>query len=168
MKKIAYDDCFSEFTTSLADGGAFLTVKSKDGLNTMTIGWATIGISWSIPVLAVLVRKSRFTYQLIERAADFTVSVPFADRFKEELAFCGSESGRDYNKFKECDLQTTPALEVETPIIKGCQLFYECEIKYQQAMEAKNITEAEITKCYPESDLHTIYYGKIVASYLAD
>ena len=38
--------------------GALLTVKSKDKLNTMTIGWATLGRVWNKPIMTVLVRFS--------------------------------------------------------------------------------------------------------------
>ena len=53
--------------------GAFLTVKAGEALNTMTIGWATIGIVWSRPIFMVAVRLSRHTFSLIEEADDFTV-----------------------------------------------------------------------------------------------
>ena len=36
--------------------GAFLTVKSGNALNTMTIGWVTFGVVWSKPIMMVAVR----------------------------------------------------------------------------------------------------------------
>ena len=36
--------------------GAFLTVKSSNAINTMTIGWATIGYVWRKPIKMVAVR----------------------------------------------------------------------------------------------------------------
>jgi flavin reductase (DIM6/NTAB) family NADH-FMN oxidoreductase RutF len=47
--------------------GVFLTVKSSAGLNTMTIGWATIGYVWGKPVMMVAVRTSRHTFPLSKR-----------------------------------------------------------------------------------------------------
>lgn len=168
MKSINYDEYFQEFNTSLSDGGTFLTVKNGGELNTMTIGWATVGISWSIPVMLVLVRKSRYTYKLIEEAEDFTVSVPFGDKMKDELLFCGTESGRDYDKFAECDLEIESAQKVSTPIITDCDLHYECRIKYKQAMKEERVVTEELQDCYPQGDYHSLYFGKIVASYLTD
>ena len=46
--------------------GAFLTVKSGDRVNTMTIGWGTIGFMWGKPIMTVMVRYSRHTHQLIK------------------------------------------------------------------------------------------------------
>jgi hypothetical protein len=35
--------------------GAFLTVKAGEALNTMTIGWATLGFAWKKPMMMVIV-----------------------------------------------------------------------------------------------------------------
>ncbi|MBE0584855.1 MAG: flavin reductase family protein, partial [Desulfofustis sp.] len=56
--------------------GAFLTVKAGDHVNTMTIGWATIGFVWKREVFMVAVRNSRHTFQLLEQTDNFTVSIP--------------------------------------------------------------------------------------------
>ena len=42
--------------------GAFLTVSVDDEVNTMTIGWATIGHMWRLDVFMVAVRDSRHTF----------------------------------------------------------------------------------------------------------
>ena len=59
--------------------GAFLTVCAGDRLNTMTIGWATIGFCWRKPVFMVAVRDSRHTFTIIEDAADFAGLYPEKD-----------------------------------------------------------------------------------------
>ena len=86
--------------------GAFLTVAADDAVNTMTIGWATIGYIWQRPVFMVAVRDSRHTFNLLEKTDNFTVSIPADDSYHEALMVCGSKSGRDIDKFKECGLQT--------------------------------------------------------------
>ena len=35
--------------------GAFLTVQAGKALNTMTIGWATLGFAWKKPMMMVIV-----------------------------------------------------------------------------------------------------------------
>ena len=46
--------------------GILLTTKRGEEVNTMTIGWGTIGIDWSRPVFIAYVRESRYTKQLLE------------------------------------------------------------------------------------------------------
>lgn len=44
--------------------GVLLTAKSQDRVNTMTIGWGTIGIEWNKPIFIAYIRESRYTRQL--------------------------------------------------------------------------------------------------------
>ena len=62
--------------------GILLTTKGKGKVNTMTIGWGTIGIEWGRPVFVAYVRESRFTRQILDENPEFTVNflVP-AQRF---------------------------------------------------------------------------------------
>ena len=144
--------------------GAFLTVKSGEAINTMTIGWATIGYVWRKPIMMVAVRLSRHTFGIIESAEDFTVSIPATD-MKKEIMFCGTKSGRDYDKFKECNLQTLDSQKVITPIIKIPGLHYECKIAYKSAMDPAYLDKDYDTTLYPEKDYHTLYFGEIVDCY---
>ena len=143
--------------------GAFLTVKVKERLNTMTIGWATIGYCWRKPVFMVAVRDSRHTFTLIEDAADFTVSVPSGNMIKE-IMFCGTKSGRDLDKFAECNLKTAAGIQVVSPIIDIPGLHFECRIIYKCAMDSSHLA-TELDALYPERDYHTLYFGEILASY---
>ncbi|MFW6016537.1 MAG: flavin reductase family protein [bacterium] len=165
MKQINYNEYFEKATSSL-NKGAFLTVKNQDKLNTMTIGWATIGRIWGKPVLMVMVRKSRYTHTLIEKVDNFTVSFAFDNKMKEELTFCGTKSGRDFDKFQKCNLETISARNVDTPFIKGCDLHYECNIKYKQNMNQENLIEEFQKKHYSSGDYHTLYFGEILGTYL--
>jgi flavin reductase (DIM6/NTAB) family NADH-FMN oxidoreductase RutF len=147
--------------------GAFLTVKSGESINAMTIGWATIGHVWRKPIIMVAVRLSRHTFSIIETAEDFTVSIPSSD-MKKEIMFCGTKSGRDYNKFKECNLQTSDSQKVITPIIKVPGLHYECKIVYKSAMNPAYLNKDYDAALYPEKDYHTLYFGEIVDCYEID
>jgi flavin reductase (DIM6/NTAB) family NADH-FMN oxidoreductase RutF len=144
--------------------GAFLTVKADGKLNTMTIGWALLGVVWSRPVMMVAVRDSRHTFGIIEKAADFTVSVP-KDKMKKEIAFCGTKSGRDYDKFKECGLTAGTAVKTVSPIIQVPGIHFECKIIYKSAMEPAFLDAACNKDLYPEKDFHTLYFGEIIECY---
>jgi flavin reductase (DIM6/NTAB) family NADH-FMN oxidoreductase RutF len=144
--------------------GAFLTVKGGKALNTMTIGWATFGFIWQKPIMMVAVRSSRHTFGIIEAAEDFTVTVPSSDMGKE-TTFCGTKSGRDVNKFKMCNLETTGGRQVVSPIIKTPGHHYECKIVYKSAMNPAYLDKEYDTSLYPQKDYHTLYFGEILACY---
>ena len=144
--------------------GAFLTVKSGNALNTMTIGWATFGVVWSKPIMMVAVRSSRHTFGIIETAKDFTVTVPSGD-MHEETTFCGSKSGRDVDKFKMCNLGTIDSRQVAAPIIRTRGRHYECKIIYKSAIEPAHLDTNYDSTLYPKKDYHTLYFGEILACY---
>ena len=147
--------------------GAFLTVKSGNALNTMTIGWATFGVVWSKPSMMVAVRSSRHTFGIIEASKDFTVTVPTEDMHKE-IAYCGSKSGRNVDKFKMCSIETTDSRQVTSPIIKTRGRHYECKIIYKSAMDPAHLDRTYDSSLYPKKDYHTLYFGEILACYETD
>lgn len=161
---IPFEQSAAQFLTQLPRG-AFLTVKAGDKLNTMTIGWGAISHIWQRPIMMVMVRYSRYTYELMEKAADFTVSIPPAGDLKKDLAVAGTKSGRNIDKFKECSLTAKNSRFIESPIIKECDLVYECKIVYKQEMQPENLAEEYRTRCYANDDYHVMYFGEIAACY---
>jgi len=150
----------------LAKGGVFLTVKNGADVNTMTIGWGGITIFWGKPVFIVPVRESRYTFNIINSAKEFTVSVPVNVNLAKELAYCGTRSGRDGNKFTATGLTLTPGHIIDTPVITQCELHFECKIVYHQTMDPEYLDSQIKDRFYP--DYHTMYYGEIVACYRTD
>ena len=163
MKDLNYMS-IAEDAVSKIKKGAFLTVKTADALNTMTIGWATFGFIWQKPVMMVAVRSTRHTFGIIEKALDFTVTIPSGNMSKA-IAFCGSKSGRDVDKFKMCNLETADGQNVASPIIKVPGIHYECKIVYKSAMNPVHLDKNYDKSLYPQKDYHTLYFGEIVACY---
>ena len=167
MKDVAFNEYLEQVIEQLPRG-AFLNTRYKDKTNTITIGWGTIGIIWGKPIFMVAVRYSRYTYDLIDKSGEFTVSIPLKDNLKKELGFCGSRSGRDYDKFKECGLTLTEGRTVNVPIINECQLHYECKVVYKQSMEPGTLDQSIKDVCYRTGDYHVIYFGEITACYMTE
>jgi len=132
--------------------------------NVMTIGWGLIGPLWSRPFFLVAVRPSRHTYTFIEKTEDFTVNVP--KKGMEEIAdYCGSVSGRDYDKFKEKNLTLGSARNVSSPIILECGIHYECKVSYKTEVVSTALPQDIIKGSYPSGDYHTLYFGEILSSF---
>lgn len=164
MKDIPYQQYSSELIEQLPKG-AFLAVQVGDLANVMTIGWGTIGVSWGKPVLNVMVRYNRFTYELLEKTNEFTLSVPLKTTLQKELGICGSKSGRDVNKFAEAGLSAVKGKQVAAPVVGECDLFYECKIIYRQAMEPTQVPADLQEKFYTNRVYHVFFSGEIVACY---
>jgi flavin reductase (DIM6/NTAB) family NADH-FMN oxidoreductase RutF len=146
--------------------GVFITVKDRDGrVNTMTIAWGHIGVIWSKPVFIAYVRYSRFTYNLLTNAEDYTINVPVNNDMKEALKIAGTESGRDIDKFKKANLTLQAGRKVNSPIISDCELHYECKMLYTQTQEPALIPKDIKEHHYKNHDTHIMFFGEIVDSY---
>lgn len=165
MESIKFNKYQKEVMEVIGEG-ALLTVNDGEELNTMTIGWGSVGIIWGKPMFTVLVRHSRYTHKLIENTDQFTVSVPLHGQLKKETDYCGSHSGRNVNKFDELGLEIIEGKELETPFIKNSDIHYECKIVYKQDMKPDLLFDEDIrNKYYSQGDYHTVYYGKIIGTY---
>ncbi len=167
MKELDYREGMALLADRLAHGGAFLSVAG-DRPNTMTIGWGTIGTIWGKPILMVMVRPQRHTYGLINAAGEFTVSVPTDRPLRAELAYAGTASGRDEDKFDGHGLTAAPAQIVGAPIVAECGLHFECRTLMTQEMAKDGISPWVLEHAYPLRDFHRLYFGEIVACYRTD
>ncbi|TDT60964.1 flavin reductase family protein [Fonticella tunisiensis] len=164
-KEINFTELSKELLEQLQKG-AFLTVKEGDRVNTMTIAWGALGYMWNRPVFISMVRYSRYTYDLIDKALDYTVSFPLSGQLKKELGICGTKSGRDIDKFKECGLSLKEGENVNSPVIEDCDLHIECKIVYKQPMDESALEQSIKDKCYSKGDYHVLYFGEIVKAYV--
>ena len=158
--------------------GILLTTKAGEKVNTMTIGWGTIGIEWGKPVFIAFVRKSRHTRKMLEENGEFTVNVPMGKVDPKILGFCGTKSGRDVDKIQELGLTLEQPEKITVPGIRQLPLTLECKVIYQQKQDLDAIRPDLLEKYYPQEitdpdagrnrDYHIAYYGEIVNAYLIE
>ena len=115
----------------------------------------------------VMVRYSRYSYQLIEDAGEFTVSVPLNQDLQDELLQCGKNSGRDMDKFESFGLKKDPAMSLlDTPVVGDCALQFECRTLHRQEMDPNALDEVIRNTAYVDNDFHVLYFGEILTSYI--
>ena len=169
MQKIEWFQETEWLKTALSSVGAFVVAKDANGkANPMTIGWAQVGIVWSVPAMTVLIRESRYTHACITQSDTFSVCVPRPGELREALALCGTKTGRDTDKAAEAGLTFATAQTIETPIIEECGLHYECTIiaRTQQVrgdFGAKG--DRALETYYANGDYHLIVLGQILEAY---
>ena len=152
--------------------GILLTTKSGDTLNTMTIGWGKIGIEWNRPVFIAYVRETRHTKTMLEENGEFTVNIPYGQVDPQILAYCGTRSGRDTDKFRDLGLTPVDSDIVSVPGIAQLPLTLECRVIYRQKQDLSVLPPEILDRFYPvagEHDFrayHIAYYGEILNAYL--
>jgi len=155
----------AETSRALERPGCLLVSGDANKSNVMTIGWGAIGVLWGKPVFMVAVRPSRHTYKFLEETGEFTVNVP-RKGMEAAVAYCGAVSGRDADKFKEKHLTKLAGEKVKAPIIAECCVHYECKVIWKTKVDDSVMAVPDEVKkrFYPKGDLHTVYFGEIVAA----
>lgn len=154
--------------------GVLLTTKADGIVDTMTIGWGTLGIQWGKPIFIAFVRESRYTKELLDKNLEFTVNVPFGTFDKNILGVCGTKSGRDMDKVGELGLTLEEPETISVPGIKELPLTLECKVIYRQDQDPAAINKENTDRYYPkneqfpEGDYHTAYYGQILSAYIIE
>ncbi len=141
-----------------------LAVGKQGDLNAMTIGWGTIGVLWSKPVVTVYVRESRYTNELMKRNEYFTMTA-FPENKRSALEYIGSHSGRnEKDKLQKAGL-TPEFTALGNPLFKEANLALECRIIFKEKMKKELILDKEAETKYYEGDdntEHVMYVGEIV------
>lgn len=150
-----------EMLERLEKYGAFIVVSDGKKVNPMTIGWGYFGIACGKPAFSAMIRNSRFTKELIEKNPEFTVCFPSDASQRGAIAFCGSKSGRDFDKIKECSLSLTNSEKISVPGIENCTVF-ECRVIFKTEMTPENTSPDTAGKWYRDGDYHVIYTGEIL------
>ena len=143
----------------IGDQWMLLTAGTREKCNTMTASWGGLGVLWGKPVATVYIRPQRYTMEFVEGREFFTLAF-FGEEYRKALALCGSKSGRDIDKVKECGFTVETA--DGAPYFAQADLVLVCKKAYWQDMDPTHFLDGEIDgKWYPEKDYHRIFIGEI-------
>ena len=138
---------------------ALITAGNADGINTMTASWGCAGILWNKPVCICFIRPQRHTLGFVEANDRLSLSF-FDDSYREALTFCGRKSGRNVDKFKECNL--TPALSDKgAAYIEEARLVLLCRKLYVGDLKEAEFLDREMLNHYKEKDYHRFFICEI-------
>ena len=163
-EKISFDDFIFPAIKNWQGQGMLLTCGDwqTGHFNTMTIGWGSIGVMWSMPFIQVVIRPVRYTYHFTEKYDTFTVS-SFSEEFAPALKLLGTTSGRDGDKIKKSGLLPIASANVPSPGFAQAELILECRKIYWQDMDKTHFLDPGLEDKYPAKDYHRIYYGEILS-----
>jgi len=144
----------------IGDQWMLITAGSAERCNTMTASWGGVGVLWQKSVATCYVRPQRYTKQFLDAEEYFTLTF-FGEEYREALKLCGTKSGRDVDKVKECGF-TVKAAACGAPYFEEAELVIVCRKRYVQDFDPAAIPEDVKKSQYPNEDYHTMYIGEIV------
>lgn len=115
--------------------------KTKDNL--ITLSWHS-PVSFEPLLYAIMIGKTRYSYQLIKKSKVFCVNF-MPKELQKEVVFIGTHSGENIDKFQEAKLEKEEAESIDCPRLKQADGVFECEV----------INELEAGD-------HVIFIGKIL------
>lgn len=118
-------------------------VKSGEKINFMTAAWHTY-VSHSPALYGVAIGNGRYTYELLKKSGQFTVSFLSIDHILK-IHSLGKLTGRVYNKIDLIDLDIKTGNQIDSPYLPEAYAVLECSLR--QSLETGD---------------HTFFVGEIV------
>lgn len=139
---------------------ALITAGNADNCNTMTVSWGAVGELWGKDMATIYIRPQRYTEEFLNANDYFTISFYPDDMKKQIHGICGSKSGRDVDKIKECNI--TPCFDENAPYFEEAELVLICRKAAKAKFNPDQFIGDKIDETwYPDKDYHYVYYGEI-------
>jgi flavin reductase (DIM6/NTAB) family NADH-FMN oxidoreductase RutF len=151
--------------SAIGEQWMLITAGTVECCNTMTASWGGLGILWSKPMAIAYIRPQRYTKKFVDEQDYFTLTF-FSKEYRNQLALCGTKSGRDMDKVKECGF-TVAAAEGGAPYFEEAELVLVCKKQMVLPMDPAAMPE-EVKEKHYTGDYHDIYWGEIVEVLVKD
>ena len=136
-----------------------ITAGTPEHCNTMTASWGGLGVLWGAPMATCYIRPQRYTKQFVDENEYFTLSF-FPEEYRPQLNLCGTKSGRDIDKVKECGFTVAEGAG-GAPYFEQAELVLVCRKRMAMPMNPDAMPEDVKDKWY-KGDYHTMYWGEVV------
>lgn len=110
--------------------------------NIITVAWTGI-LNTNPAMVYISVRPSRYSYDIIKKQGEFVINLTTKELVKA-TDWCGVNSGKNHDKFKEMNLHKEKANFVECPMIKESPVSIECKVKEIKELESHTMFMADV------------------------
>lgn len=124
--------------------------KKGDRPNIITIAWSGIACS-EPPMITIAIRKGRFSHGIISESKEFVVNI-ITENLLSQTDYCGIESGKSVDKFKEAKLTPVKGTEVNAPLIEECPVNLECAVRTITSLGSHDLFIGEIVATHIDSE----------------
>ncbi len=160
FREVEFSQVKNNVVDLLKNNWGLVTAGDRNGCNTMTVSWGAIGELWGKDMATVYIRPQRYTEEFLNKNDYFTLSFYSLDDKKRIHGICGSKSGRDVDKIKECSL--SPCFDEPAPYFEEAEIVLLCKKAAKSRFDPKDFIDTAIDEnWYPQKDYHFIYYGAI-------
>ena len=141
-----------------------LAVNNEEKPNAMLLTMGTMGVFRGKPIVSIFVNESRYTYELLQKNAYFTLAV-FPEQYKESVNYLGHHSGRDgSDKIKDAGLEVSKT-ELGNPFFEQANLVIECRMLYTGTWDESKLDDSIKSAFYRDGErrpVHQQFIAEIV------
>jgi flavin reductase (DIM6/NTAB) family NADH-FMN oxidoreductase RutF len=102
-------------------------------------------------VIAISLRKDRYSLELIRKTKEFSVNTPSSQYFRE-TDYCGLVSGRDYDKLSDIGMTPLKGSTIDAPLLEECPYNLECKVRNEIVLGDWILLLADICEVYIDED----------------
>ena len=169
MKSIDFNDLQANAARLIGKQWMIITSGEPEDFNCMTASWGGLGFLWNRPVAFVFVRPNRHTHSFIDKSGKLTLSF-MPEKYREDLVFCGRNSGRDVDKMAHTSLRPIPTDDGGVAM-DDADVLLECRVMYKELMSQAAFTDwSEVSPAFYAEDnpLHTLLICEITSAKVRD
>ncbi len=124
---------------------------TMDEADVLAVAWINV-VSSTPPSVAMGLRRTRRTLELIRATGEFTVNLA-PTSLATQVDYCGLVSGRKRDKFADTGLTLEPAAVVATPLIAQCPYNLECQVTDEVEVGEYVVIIGEIVESHAEESI---------------
>lgn len=133
---------------------------TPEAADTLPVAWINI-VASTPPTIAMGLRESRRTLELIREHGSFTVNIATAEQ-AGIVDFCGLTTGRTTDKWAATGLTLSPSAVVGAPIIDQCPYNIECTVSGEVELGSYIVVLGEIVQVHADEDILQAADGDLI------
>jgi flavin reductase (DIM6/NTAB) family NADH-FMN oxidoreductase RutF len=118
--------------------------------NLLTVSWTGV-VASEPPRVAISVRPTRHSHAILKETGEFVINVPALDMLKA-VDYCGSVSGRNYDKFARTLLTAVPATVVACPMVDEAIVNLECKVERTIELGSHDMFVARVVAVHADEE----------------
>ncbi len=143
--------------------GDKIIIASSNGskVNITAAAWGGVGYFWDKRLVFIVVRKNRYTREMLDASGEFSVSFVDQQEFRGALKYLSLVSGRDEDKVAGAGMNI--GYYEGIPYVEEAGEVLVCKIVFRQELDKAGFLEESFAEKFykNEDDVHILYAGEL-------
>ena len=144
--------------------GDKIIITSTDGkkVNITAAAWGGVGYFWDKRLVFIVLRKNRYTREMLDASGEFSVSFVDQQEFRGALKYLSLVSGRDEDKVAGSRMNI--GYHEGIPYVEEAGEVLVCKTVFRQELDKEGFLEEGFAEKFykDEADLHILYAGELL------